>query len=410
MDDDILIDVFRLLSRKQLSQSVALVCRRFRHLVISPALPNLHYMKYNTRMNDNPVTYPIALYPVQEWGFVINTFVEKGPDTSCVITYEQLQTTHRPAHYLRFAYLQFRPEHLAKEHWRKCLWEFRHCFVDSFLMLEMCAQLTALEFQCFLADWVLRLFPNCTYSITDGIFISSTDNVIVTNRFDGNFPTLEERANFNKSKFLHFRASDRQAVASCLEPSLLISLPSIFNCPCVEITARKLRRRDRCCDPFIPQEDVIEWLHHVPAVPSSSPNLWKIIRVFGNIESKRCLVLSSAMLEPREEDIRDNWSEQLAQVSRSVIKQVKKRFLLAKTSEEKREFFLALDAFDIFDQHYGVQRLEPIELAEGYESRTLELFDIQNNATNERLTLGMKISRGDYSPGGYIYTLWRKSA
>ncbi|KAI1694199.1 f-box-like domain-containing protein [Ditylenchus destructor] len=42
MEDDVLIDVFRPLSRRQLSQSIALVCRRFHRLSNSPYLPNLH--------------------------------------------------------------------------------------------------------------------------------------------------------------------------------------------------------------------------------------------------------------------------------------------------------------------------------------------------------------------------------
>ncbi|KAI1693962.1 f-box-like domain-containing protein [Ditylenchus destructor] len=371
MDDDILIDVFRPLPRKQLSQSVALVCRRFRYLVNSPALPNLHCIRRYTSIN-----YMWPNNELYEWGFDM-----LGSPKDEFVNYEQLQTTHRPTQYLRFPQLAIWPEHLAKEHWRKCLWEFRHCFADCTLMLSMGAQFTAVEFQCFLADWVLRLFPNCIYFITGCTFISSTDNKIE------DLPTLEERANFNKSKFLHFRDSDRQTVASCLEPSLLISLPSIFNCPCVEIKARKLRG-DRFCDPFIPQEDVIEWLHHVPAVPTTSARL---PHMYEKYECKRYLLLSAAMLKPNEEDRNDNWYVQIVQVSHSVIKQIKKKFLLAKVSEEKREFYLELDVYRFSD----IQRLEP--------------FDIQNDATNERLTL--RIHDGEYArcPYSYTYALLRKS-
>ncbi|KAI1706984.1 hypothetical protein Ddc_15054 [Ditylenchus destructor] len=254
MDDDTLLDVFRLLSRKQLSQSVALVCHRFCHLVNSPILPNLHYIIYGTGINPH---FKWPLYPARkEWGFVISAAVN-------FITYEELQTTHRPTKYLRFAHLNIQLEHLAKEKWRKCLWEFRHCFVDCHLMLNMHAQFTALEFQCFLADWILRLFPNCIYFIDDCTFISSTDDK------KEQLPTLEALGNFCKSKFLQFGAKDRQAVASSLEPSLLISHPSLFNCSCVKIKAfyswRYCDRDNRYCDSFVPQKDAIEWLHHVPA-------------------------------------------------------------------------------------------------------------------------------------------------
>ncbi|KAI1706987.1 f-box-like domain-containing protein [Ditylenchus destructor] len=388
MDDDILIDVFRPLPRKQLSQSVALVCRRFRYLVNSAALPNLHHINYGTHINDNYFNchFKPPDYPIQEWGFVTHSFVEGGPVVSHFITYEELQTTHRPTQYLRFAQLFIRPEYLAKDQWRKCLWEFRHCFANSTLKLDMCAQFTAVEFQCFLVDWILRLFPNCVYLIEDCTFISNTDNKIE------DLPSLEALANFSKSKFLQFRASDRQAVVSCLEPSLLISHPSLFNCPCVEIKA-SLRRGDRYCDSFVPQEDVIKWLHHVPEAPTTRARF--LPPTCRTIRSKRYLLLNSAMLKPREEDRRDDWCQQIAQVSHSVVEQIKKRFLVAKTSEEKREFYLELDAFDIFDRN-DIQSLEP--------------FDIQNDATNERLTLTQKILYGDFRTGAYIYALWRKSA
>ncbi|KAI1706989.1 hypothetical protein Ddc_15059 [Ditylenchus destructor] len=295
MEDDILIDVFRSLSRKQLSQSIALVCSRFRYLVNSPALPNLHCINC---IHINPM-WADAIS--KTWGFVIwcGSDPHLKDQVSAIefddlITYEELKTTHRPTRYLHFASLFISPKHLAKEQWRNCLWEFRHCFAGCTLKLDLCAQFTAVEFQCFLADWILRIFPNCAYFFYIGRIISSTENK------HGDLPTLEALANFNKSKFLQFGAGDRQAIASSLKPSLLISLPSILNSPCVEISACSAPYTDAFWDPFVPQEDVIQWLHHVPTVPTTITFQRSLCK------SKRNLFLSSAMLKPREIDIRDD--------------------------------------------------------------------------------------------------------
>ncbi|KAI1706983.1 hypothetical protein Ddc_15053 [Ditylenchus destructor] len=104
--------------------------------------------------------------------------------------------------------------------------------------------------------------------------------------------------------------------------------------------------------------------------------------------SKRFLYLNAAMLKPHKEDRRSDWWDEIVQVTHSLVEQIKKRFLAAKTSEEKREFYLELDGLGVFSR-CGIQDLEP--------------FDIQNDATNERLTFGPH-SRT------CAYTLWRKSA
>ncbi|KAI1714143.1 hypothetical protein Ddc_11586 [Ditylenchus destructor] len=168
MEDTILIDVFRLISRKQLTQSIALVCHRFRQVVNSTALPNLHRIKHIIRIS------PTEDDAIKTWGIVIWFFDAHLKDP--LITYEELQTTHRPTQYLRFSQFYIHPKHLALEHCRKCLREFRHCFAGCALILSIRAEFTALEFQCFLADWILRLFPNCAYFFDIGRIISSIEN------------------------------------------------------------------------------------------------------------------------------------------------------------------------------------------------------------------------------------------
>ncbi|KAI1706985.1 hypothetical protein Ddc_15055 [Ditylenchus destructor] len=372
MENDILIDVFRLLSRKQLSQSIELVCRRFRRLVNSPALPNLHLVKHIIRIS------PTEHDKIKTWGIVIWFFDDQDQRKDPFFTYEELQTTHRPTQYLRFAHLNIRAEHLAKEQWRKCLWEFRHCFVGCTLMLGIRAQFTAIEFQCFLADWILRLFPNCTYFFDIGRIIRSTGSK------KGNLPSLEALANFNKSNCLQFGGGDRQAIASSLKPSLLISLPSILNSPCVQIRPISGQYLDAFWAPSLPQDDVLQWLHHVPTVPAT-------IKLNQNLcKSKRNLFLSSAMLKPREEDRSHNLYGPIADVRCcNLVKQIKQSFLQANTSDEKREFYLEL---------YMITRAD---------TRRLEPFDIQNDATNERLTL--KIFGEEYYDRSNTWELLRES-
>ncbi|KAI1694456.1 f-box-like domain-containing protein [Ditylenchus destructor] len=380
MDDDILIDVFRPLPRKQLSQSVALVCRRFRYLVNSPALPNLHYINC-TGINPHRI---LPFYPKCEtWGFVI----DDGPRTPNLITYELLQTTHRPNKYLRFGVLFINANHLAKEHWRKCLWEFRQSFVDCTLKLSIYAEMTAVEFQCFLADWVLRLFPNCVYAFSIGRIISSNENK------RGDMPTLEELTSYTKSKFLQFGASDRQAIASSLKPSLLISLPSIFNCLYVKMAKCDWRYPDALLRNFyfsdafweasVPQEDVMQWLHHVPTVPTTI----RLNRVL--CKSKRNLFLSGKMIKRNKEDRSYHWDDPIAEVAHNLIMLIKQKFLLAKTPEEKREFYLELDVYTRAD------------------TRHLQPFVVQNNATNERLTL--QIFSAENSSTSTTWKLLRES-
>ncbi|KAI1706988.1 hypothetical protein Ddc_15058 [Ditylenchus destructor] len=357
MEDDILIDVFRPLSRRQLSQSIALVSRRFHRLANSPYLPNLHVIWTLWTL---PVGRPRGRQ--EEW----RIRVESGTGVA-VLKLNELQNFRCPPQYLRFESVAIRAEHLAQEQWRDCLQAFRHCFVGCIVGLNILAMCTSAEFRCFLADRFLPLFPNGGhYNFYIEHIINGTDNGVQRPR---SVPTLEQLANYNSN------ASVQKAVMSVPNPSLL-SLPSLLNCSCLMIRAIGIY------EPLVTLEDVVQWLHHVPTMPIPSTehyDMW--------CKSKRNMHLSAFMIKPHG---RPNYrvegftSGELLETANNLIEQIKKRFLAANTSDEKREFLLEL-------KFYG-------------ELEGIKEFDTRNDATNENLTCHHMPNECDT-----VYCILRKS-
>ncbi|KAI1696989.1 hypothetical protein DdX_18760 [Ditylenchus destructor] len=335
MDDDILIDVFRLLSRRQLSQSVELSCRRFRRLVNSPAVPNLNVIHVMSLYLRTSKGFLGRLR--KEWGFDISGAADGDFIERISISYKQLQSTHRPPQYLRFGFITVGTSSMAKEKWRKCLWEFRHCFLDCILRAYVSGMSTAVEVQSFLADQLLPLFPNSAYEI-------------------------------------HVRSCPYDVGSlkeACYSPPLLLtSNPSILNCMCVAILTWK-RYECRYDIPFLAEDDVVEWLHHVPTVPTTT----RMINWFSKSTRNLCLL---APILQFHGNVNGNFGVYVDAVD-SLVEKIKKKFLLASTSEEMRQFYLVLKYVEDMTGHSHLTE-----------------FDIRNDATNERLTLKVTHERGCY--------------
>ncbi|KAI1707162.1 hypothetical protein DdX_12538 [Ditylenchus destructor] len=355
MDDDILIDVFRPLSRKLLAQSVEQVCRRFRHLVNSPALPNLHI--------------------VNEFGIIEKIYTIS----------DGFQASYRPPKYLRFQSVHIKCAnceyyfHLDRENFEPCLWQFRHCFVDCHLHVSI-PETTAAEFQSFLVERFLPLFSNCIYSfIMECVRRNNDERDRPTKtlfkrclrffRFKGIRKSLKSsRTSANVSADglppssavanLNSGASDQQTTATSPSFTLLISHPSILNCMYLSLWVSR-----RYSEPFIPIDNVIQWLHHSPTVPTTTTtkNWWK---------SKRNLHLDASMLE----DLDTEQSHiRAVSAANNLVKKIKERFLAGNASKEKCDFHLEILLVQT--------RNSKLEIPE---------FDIRNDATNESLKLEVK--------------------
>ncbi|KAI1705930.1 hypothetical protein Ddc_15533 [Ditylenchus destructor] len=124
--------------------------------------------------------------------------------------------------------------------------------------------------------------------------------------------------------------------------------------------------------PLVPLDDVVQWLHHVPETHISS-NL--PLDEFG--KANRNLELDACLLE--RDGIDFQWAE---------------RFLAANTLAEKREFYLLLMSV-VAHPEAGVQHLAE--------------FQIQNNATNEKLTFKWANSTGHNYGDAYNYQILRCS-
>ncbi|KAI1692719.1 hypothetical protein Ddc_23400 [Ditylenchus destructor] len=338
-----------MLSRKRLSQSVELVSRRFRRLANYPALPNLHRIKFYD-------SYSKSYYSTNPkiWGFGLTN--KKGK--KILVNGNKLRSAPP---YLRFQSIRLLPRHLIKEQLRECLRDFSHCFIGAELTISIDALCTPMEFQRFLAERILTIFPKSTFIITI--------HEIVTE--DYNRPAYKTRLSaLDKHLFSGCDSAQRTIGHSPLS-NFLISVPSIMNCSFLKLYVHWGG------EPLVTLDDVVQWLHYVPVEPTRNFRVFEwpaeeteeILPEEIYCKANRNMFLDNQLLERRVSDID-------AEAAIKLVEQIKKRFLEAAAPDEKREFYLVLNAVSAMGPNFTFGLVK--HLAE---------FDIQNSATKERLTV-----------------------
>ncbi|KAI1705926.1 hypothetical protein Ddc_15529 [Ditylenchus destructor] len=275
--------------------------------------------------------------------------------------------------YLRFRQIDLRPKHWANEELRECLRQSSHCFRGCNMYIRV-HSITVMEFECLLAERILPLFPYSTYFITIRKVIREDRNV---QGYAPRLTALDKVSGCN---------SGEQTLRHPLPSNFLTVFPSILNCPLLHIWTHfeyAYTLSGELHVPLVPLDDVVQWLHHVPEAHISS-NL--PLDEFG--KANRNLKLDACLLERHGIDF------QWAEAANKLVEQIKQRFLAANTLAEKREFYLELKVV-VTHPEAGVQHLAE--------------FQIQNNATNERLTFKSTLIPGTWAADAYKYEILRSS-
>ncbi|KAI1706770.1 hypothetical protein Ddc_15143 [Ditylenchus destructor] len=391
LNNDVLSDVFRLLPRKQLAQSVQLVCQRFRRLAEYPTVPNLHHI------HDIYLEHNILLQPYQdflrnrynlkfwhrlkrsyrqksEWYFLINPLAFDDCLKTAKLNPDQMTQMPDAPPYLRIGQVCLNAEHLARKKWRTGFAKLQNCLEDAHLILNIGFVSeyryypwlwgTSHELSSFIIERALPLFSNCTvWSITYLMTLDDNGPARIRRRqlFRRWRPisrSLSETTNFT----LHPN-KDKQEVVTLTASPLILNLNNIYISndymtvePQIYGTARPLRG-----DGLISAGEILEWLHHKPD-PTRKKNIldyhWKTDR---NLRLGYYVVKGSSNIN----SVRD-WAEDL-------VLKLKSMFLEAKSAEHAREFYFILTK--------NILWFESRRYAGAIE------FCIRNDVTNEYLTL-----------------------